>query len=92
MVMLAGIPAIRLACVVAVAGVLVAATRDPKAERPVAKADGGAVRWRVGDIVPAAVPVTMDEGYGRSYGIAIIEGKLVLVVDRTSRQVLEVLE
>lgn len=83
---------LRLSCVIGVAGLITAGTRAPALQQKPAQAAPSVSSYRPGDLVPASVHVISDDGYGRSYGIAIIEGETILVVDRESRRVIEVLQ
>jgi hypothetical protein len=54
-------------------------------------ASQGARQYAVGDQVPASVKLD-DDGYpDRRYAILIVDGALVVVIDRISRRVVEVL-
>jgi hypothetical protein len=48
-------------------------------------------RYAVGDQVPSSVKIDDDGFPDRPYGILIIDGAIVVVIDRTSRRVVEVL-
>jgi hypothetical protein len=54
-------------------------------------ASQGARQYAVGDQVPASVKLD-DDGYpDRRYAILIVDGALVVVIDRISRRVVQVL-
>ena len=84
--------ALRVGWVVMVAGMMAAGTRTLKLHPERAQTEWKASDWRPGDIVPASISISSEKGYGTSYGIAIVEGKTILVVDLESRRVIETLE
>jgi hypothetical protein len=47
--------------------------------------------YAVGDQVPSSIKLDDDGFPDRSYGILIVDGAIVVVIDRTTRRVVEVL-
>lgn len=84
---------VRLGSVVALGGLLAAGARHTSERSPeVSPGSRPALTFTPGDIAPSSIAMTPQDGYGRSYGIAIVEGRIILVIDRESRRILEVIE
>ena len=51
----------------------------------------GNLQYVVGDRVPQAVRLDDEGGPGRRYGILIIEGSVVVIIDRETRVVVQIM-